>query len=182
MTRQPLAILLRRARRRPGREGAAAVEFAMIGGLFFLMLFALFEIAMVFTVDSVLQSATTDTSRLVRTGEAASQGFDAAKFKAALCDRMGVFASDCDNRATVRVETVVNFDTPPPPPPEPDELTDDYDGGEPGELMQVTVWYAQPVLTPFLDQGVSRHGYTALLTATTAFRNEPWATPAPIGG
>ena len=154
----------------------------MVGGLFFLMLFALFEIAMVFTVDSVLQSATTDTGRLVRTGEAASQGFDATRFKAAVCDRMGIFASDCENRATVRVETVERFDAPPPPPPEPDDLTDRYDGGAPGDLMRVTVWYAQPVLTPFLDQAVSRQGFTALLTATTAFRNEPWGAPAPIAG
>ena len=61
-------------------------------------------------------------------------------------------------------------------------MTYGYDGGGPGDLMQVTVWYAQPVLTPFLDQGVARHGFTALLTATTAFRNEPWGAPAPIAG
>ena len=48
--------------------------------------------------------------------------------------------------------------------------------------MLVTVWYSQTVLTPFLDQAVSQSGYKAVLTATTAFRNEPWGgTPTPIG-
>lgn len=168
-------------RRRRSRDGSAAVEFAMVGGFFFLALFAIFELAVVFTVDSVLQDATDQTGRLVRTGQADSQGFDARRFKSELCARMNVFARDCESRSTVSVQVVTSFNAPPPPPPAANQLTDAYNGGQPGNLMQVTVWYAQPVLlTRFFDQGVSQDGPTAILTASTAFRNEPWGSPAPI--
>ena len=167
-------------RRRRTRDGSAAVEFALVGWFFFAALFGTFELAVVFTVDSMLQEATERAGRLVRTGQAASLEFKAQQFKAELCEQMSVFSRDCESRATVKVEVVERFDAP-PPPPEVDDLTDVYNGGAPGDLMLVTVWYAQPVLlTRFLDQGVSQNGPTALMTASTAFRNEPWGAPAPI--
>ena len=44
----------------------------------------------------------------------------------------------------------------------------------PGDLILVRVWYRHPLLTTFLSQGLSNVGdRTAMLTATTAFRNEP---------
>lgn len=153
----------------------------MVGGLFLLAMFAIFELSVVFAVDLMLQEATNRTGRLVRTGQAASQNFNAQRFKTALCEQMSVFSRDCESRATVRVQVVERFDTPPPPPPAPDQLNDAYNGGQPGNLMEVTVWYTQPVLlTRFFDQGVSQDGPTAIITASTAFRNEPWGAPAPI--
>lgn len=176
----PAALRLLQRRRRT-RDGSAAIEFALVGGLFFAALFGTFELAVVFTVDSLLQEATERAGRLVRTGQAASESFKAQQFKAALCEQMSVFSRECESRATVKVEVVQRFDAPPPPPPEVDDLADIYDGGAPGDMMLVTVWYAQPVLlTRFLDQGVSQNGPTALMTASTAFRNEPWGSPAPI--
>lgn len=157
------------------------MEFAVLGWAFFIALFGTFELAVVFTVDSMLQEATERAGRLVRTGQASSLDFKAQQFKTALCEQMSVFSRDCESRATIKVEVVQRFDAPPPPPPELDELTDEYDGGAPGDMMLVTVWYAQPVLlTLFLDQGVSQHGATALMTTSTAFRNEPWGAPTPI--
>jgi hypothetical protein len=49
-----------------------------------------------------------------------------------------------------------------------------YSNGTPGSLMLVRVWYRHPLLTTFLSQGLSRQDDgTALLIATTAFKNEP---------
>lgn len=180
--RLSVANLRRLQRRRRSRDGSAAVEFAMIALPFFMMLFAIFELATVITLDSVLENATIQTGRLVRTGQAESQGFDGVKFKQALCERMNVFRPDCANRARVDVRVVDNFANPIPPVEQPTGETDPYNGGEPGELMLVTVWYRQPVLTPFLSKGTSGSGRETVLTATTAFRNEPWGTPTPLAG
>ena len=50
-----------------------------------------------------------------------------------------------------------------------------YDGGKPGNIILVRVWYVHPLATPFVSQAVSRVGVgKVLLTTATAFQNEPW--------
>lgn len=174
-------------RRRPGsrliprllrdRDGSAAVEFGLVVLPFCVMVFAILEVALIFTLDSVLENAAISTGRLVRTGQASAQGMTAAQFKAQLCGRMSIFSADCPERATIDVRVIPQFNTTPPDPIgpsgfDPSGLT--YANGNPGDLVLVRVWYRHPLLTTFLSQGLSPMGdRTALLTATTAFRNEP---------
>ncbi len=157
-------------------RGTAAVEFALVAAPFFLLLGAIMELAMVFTLDSVLEAATMETGRMIRTGEADAQGFDAARFKDEVCSRMSVWSGDCQARATVDVRVIGSFNTELPAPSKPEDLKDCYNGGGPGSLVLARVWYRQPVITPLLDQAVSRidDQRTALLQATTAFKNEPF--------
>jgi len=169
------------------RGGSAAVEFAFVALPFFLMLFAVLELALIFTLDAVLESAAIDTGRLVRTGQASAASFTKDRFKQELCSRMSVFSVGCADRVIVDVQPVVSFASPVVDDPVTDGALDDdkaaYDGGAPGSLMLVRVWYRQPVLTPFLGQAVEAWANGHTLTATTAFQNEPWnnvaATPAP---
>ena len=48
---------IRSARSKRRREGAAAVEFAMVAIPFFLMIFSILELGVVFVLDSVLETA-----------------------------------------------------------------------------------------------------------------------------
>lgn len=157
----------------------AAVEFAMVAFPFFLMIFSILELGVAFVLDSVLETATTDTGRLVRTGQADAEGFDKVRFKTEFCSRMSVFEGDCANRATVDVRVIPQFAVTGLEDPfangavDPEKTT--YDGGDPGDLVLVRVWYEHPLATPFLNQAVSRAGTgKVLLSAATAFRNEPW--------
>ncbi len=165
------------ARLLKARDGSAAVEFGMVALPFCLMMFAILELGLVFVTDSVLENAAIETGRLIRTGQASAQGMTAAQFKTSLCGRMSIFAPDCATRATVDVRVIPQFATVPPDPMaggtfNAGSLT--YSNGVPGDLILVRVWYRQPLLTTFLAQGLSRLGDgTAMLTATTAFRNEP---------
>lgn len=158
------------------REGAAAVEFALVGLPFFLMLFSIFEIGMVFLVDTMAETAVVKASRMIRTGEAKTQGFDAGKFKQAFCSNMGVLQNDCASRTTVDVRVVTSFK---------DDLNETktngvpdktgYDGGDAQDLILVRIWYRQPMITPLLTQAVSNGGAgNVIISSTTAFRNEPW--------
>ncbi|MFA4893974.1 MAG: TadE/TadG family type IV pilus assembly protein [Brevundimonas sp.] len=164
------------------RDGSAAVEFGMVALPFCLMMFAILELGLVFVTDSVLENATIETGRMIRTGQASAQGMTAAQFKTALCSRMSIFAPDCASRATVDVRVIPQFAAPPPDPMAGgafDAAGMNYCIGNPGSLVLVRVWYRQPLLTTFLAQGLSRlNDGTAMLTATTAFRNEPFAPPA----
>jgi len=156
----------------------------MVALPFCLMMFAILELGLVFVTDSVLENATIETGRLIRTGRAAGLGITTAdEFKASLCTRMSIFAPDCAARATVDVRVIPQFTTAPPDPMSgglfnAGVLT--YCSGGPGSLVLVRVWYRQPLLTTFLAQGLSRlNDGAAMLTATTAFQNEPFA---PSGG
>jgi len=182
----PLRLRRRSARpARPGAarnllratEGSAAVEFGMVALPFVLMMYAILELGIVFVTDSVLENATIETGRLVRTGQASAQSMTAATFKTSLCGRMSIFSADCASRATVDVRVIPQFDTTPPDPMAGgtfDNGAVTYSNGAPGDLVLVRVWYRQPLLTTFLAQGLSRmNDGAAMLTATTAFRNEP---------
>lgn len=161
---------------RKAREGATAVEFAFVAIPFLIMSFAIMELGAVYLVDSVAQNAALQASRLVRTGQAEAQSFNAAKFKQAFCDNMGVFKTDCATRTTVDVRVVASFK---------DDIgdlnndgvadNDGYDGGTASELMIVRIWYRQPMLSPFLSQLASKgNSGQIVLASTVAFRNEPW--------
>jgi len=159
------------------RDGSTAVEFAFVALPFCFMIFAILEVALIFTLDSVLENAAIDTGRLVRTGQASAQGMTAAQFKDNLCSRMSIFSDTCDERVTIDVRVIPQFNITPPDPLaeegfDPSGLT--YANGNPGDLVLVRAWYRHPLLTAFLSQGLSQIGSgTAVLTATTAFRNEP---------
>ena len=171
---------MRRARRRrERREGVAAVEFAMVAAPFVLMIFSILELGIVFVLDSVLETATMEAGRLIRTGQGDQQTFTAPLFKTELCNRMMLFKTDCANRATVDVRVIPQFAAPDPPDPitngqmDPDKAI--YEGGNPGDIVLVRVWYVHPLMTPLLSQATSRVGPgKVLIQAATAFRNEPW--------
>lgn len=166
------------------REGASAVEFALVAPIFFGMMFAVMELGIVFTVDSVLQNAMMESGRLVRTGRADNEGIDETEFKQELCSRMSIFENECTERAHIDIRTIAQFIGPTLPDPLEngksfDEDQIGYDIGGPGSLMLVRVWYEKPLITPFLTQALSKLGDgTMLMTATTTFRNEPYQ-PAP---
>jgi len=149
----------------------------MVALPFFFLLFAILELALVFVLDAVLENAAIETGRLVRTGQASAQNMTADQFKNSLCGRMSIFSADCGNRVAVDVRVIPQFDIDPPDPMAGgtfDEASLTYANGNPGDLVLVRVWYQHPLLTPFLNQGLSRlNDGTARLTATTAFRNEP---------
>ena len=64
----PDSNILRRFRR--NRRGSAAVEFALVAPIFFALLFAIIELAMVFFASQVLETVTQDSRALIMTGQA----------------------------------------------------------------------------------------------------------------
>lgn len=149
----------------------------MVAIPFFLVIFSILELGLVFIVNAMLETATMDSGRLLRTGQAQIQGFDKDRFKTEFCSRMALFQNDCTKRATIDVRVISQFGVTGLTDPitdgaiDPNQTT--YNGGGPNSLVLVRVWYAHPLVTPFLSQSVSRIGNgKVLLTAATAFRNE----------
>ncbi|WP_162998095.1 TadE/TadG family type IV pilus assembly protein [Brevundimonas lutea] len=179
----PLDRARRRVARMKRREGATAVEFAMVALPFFFMMFAVLELGLVFVLDTTLENAVIDTGRLVRTGQAQASGMTRTQFEEKVCERMTVFASGCGDQLDLDVRIIPQFGGANPPEPIIDGEFDStglrFESGEAGDIILVSAWYRHPLLTPFLSQALARmDGNTAVLTATTAFKNEPFGPPS----
>jgi Flp pilus assembly protein TadG len=79
---------LRRFRR--NRRGSAAVEFALVAPVFFALLFALIETALMFFADQYLESGLQSVGRLIYTNQTQAAGTSQANFKQSLCDSVSV--------------------------------------------------------------------------------------------
>ncbi|SIQ96765.1 TadE/TadG family type IV pilus assembly protein [Bosea sp. TND4EK4] len=69
--RAPKAGLLRRFRR--SERGVAAVEFGLVAVPFFALMFAIFETALMFWANEILEESLSQASRRLLTGEAVSR-------------------------------------------------------------------------------------------------------------
>lgn len=172
------------------REGTAAIEFAILAIPFFMLLFAILELAIVFFINSTLNHAVSEAGRQIRTGNFQACGSQ-ANFKKLVCTNMSGLGN-CEKRLRIDVVSGSAFGSitlaAPPEPPEKDpsdpSSTDDIPNGDyvnTGANAPVVVrglYYHKLVLPPQLTrlENVSGTGIR-LLTSTTAFRNEPFPAP-----
>jgi Flp pilus assembly protein TadG len=170
--------LLRRFSR--NQEGAQALEFALVAGPFFLLLFAVIEIAYMFFVTTALEDATADAARRIRTGELQMAGTaNATTLKTEICNSLSV-AVACDGRLDVDVRTYSNFSTANSPSPitngayDNSDLKEEFGGA--GDIVVARAFYRWKTFTPQLGTGLDSIGNgERLLIATQAFRNEPYS-------
>jgi Flp pilus assembly pilin Flp len=67
------------------RGGAAAVEFALVAGLFIMALLFVMTVATILFINQSLDYATTRASRQIMTGAAQAQSMDQGGFRTVLC-------------------------------------------------------------------------------------------------
>jgi len=157
------------------QDGAAAVEFALVAAPFLALVFAIMETAFVFFAGQALETAVADSSRLIMTGQAQTQGLSQATFKNAVCAKIyGLF--DCQNGVYVDVKTFTSFSNVSMPTPVDaqgnfqNNFT--YQPGGPGDIVVVRFFYQWPVYASLLGLNLSNmSGGKRLLAATAAFRN-----------
>ncbi|WP_354228476.1 TadE/TadG family type IV pilus assembly protein [Bradyrhizobium sp. F1.4.3] len=187
----PSRFTLRTAlyRFRGNRRGSAAVEFALVAPMFFALLFAIIETALMFFAGQVLETVTQNSARVVLTGQAQSGSVTACAvnsvstpctqttFKTYVCSQIPALF-DC-NSLVVDVEsyssfssvtlanyTACNFD--------PSAMG--YNPGSSGQTVVVRLYYKWPLFVTGLGYNLacSSRNTTRLLVATAAFQNEPY--------
>jgi Flp pilus assembly protein TadG len=161
-------------------DGGAAVEFGLVAAPFLALLFAIMETAIVFFAGQTLETAAADSSRLIMTGQAQSQSFDAAAFKNAVCAKIYALF-DCHSGVYVDVRKFSSFSdvTMPSPVDSQGNFQNDfsYQPGGPGDIVVVRLFYQYPVYVSLLGFNLSNiSGGKRLLAATAAFRNEPYSS------
>src|SRR5437588_1135351 len=69
-------------------DGAAAVEFALVAAPFLALMFAIIETALVFFAGQYLETVVADSSRLIMTGQAQTQGLSQSQFLNQVCGKI----------------------------------------------------------------------------------------------
>jgi Flp pilus assembly protein TadG len=167
--------VLRRFRR--SRRGSAAVEFALVAPVFFALLFAIIETAIMFFASQVLETITQNSARMILTGQAQSAAYTQAQFKAYVCGQIPALFT-CAN-VYVDVESYSAF-TSVSINSQIDASKNfvnnmQYSPGGPGDIVVVRLFYQWPLFVTGLGYNISNlSGNQRLLTATAAFRNEPY--------
>lgn len=153
------------------------MEFAIVSIPFFLLLFAILEMALMFFIGQVLDTATVSASRLIRTGEAKAQSISQDQFKANICAGM-VNLVDCDTRLYVDVQSYSSFGayTPTSPLDKDGNITStQYTTGNKSEIIVVRSFYAWPILFDLLTRSTTKLASgDQLLSAVVAFQTEPF--------
>ena len=179
-----IRIALRRFRR--NRRGSAVVEFALVAPVFFALLFAIIETALVFFAGQVLETGVQNSARQILTHQLQDSGLSTAqalaKFKQDLCTNVSVLLTcplDVDVRFYLPGTAITITD--------PIDVGGNYDNSglvfqvpPPGNAATVVVrgFYQWPLFVTGLGYNIANIGRGTnnskrLLTATAAFHVEP---------
>jgi len=162
---------------RRNRRGSAAVEFALVAPVFFALLFAIIETGLMFFASQVLETITQDSARMIQTGQAQTASYTQAQFQSYVCSQIPALFNcanvyvDVENypaftNVTInsQIDASNNFIN-----------NMQYNPGGPGDIVVVRLFYQWPLFVTGLGYNISNlAGSKRLLTATAAFRNEPY--------
>ncbi|MDB5486265.1 MAG: TadE family protein [Tardiphaga sp.] len=179
LSTSPIALAFRHFRR--NRGGSAAVEFAFVAPIFFALIFAVFETALMFFAGQVLENAVQDSGRMVYVWTGKSP-LPQSTFTTDFCPRVQLLFN-CAN---------VSIDMQSYPPGTPIPTVAPYDGsgnqttpmswnpGSPGSgnTVVLRVFYKWPLVVTGLGYNIANINRGSinsqrLLTASAGFRIEP---------
>lgn len=182
--RHRLTRIAARLRRRGdfvrSKDGATAVEFALVAAPFLALLIAIFQTALVFFAGRVLDETVEEASRVIMTGQAQNESMTATQFSTWVCGQ--TFALFNCNNFMINVQNYASFASASTTTP---TLTFNgsgnvsnswsFDTGSPGDIVVVQVMYQWPVvLGPLSFTLANLSNGNRLLVSTIVFKNEPY--------
>ena len=179
--KQILRILARHLRLYTRCEnGATAIEFALVSFPFIFMIIGIIEMSLMFTAQSVLDRATSNAARLVRTGQLQqlSGAAQQTAFEDAVCDYAG-FLMDC-SQIQYLVQDIEDFaEANTFAAPEFDEdgnmVVTGFSLGGSSDVVFMRVVYRYPIVTPIMAQFLGNsEGNKRVLMSTNVLKAEPY--------
>jgi Flp pilus assembly protein TadG len=184
--------ILRRFRR--SRRASAAVEFALVAPIFFALLFAIIETAVMFFASQVLETITQDSARIIATGQSqsglitgcadpvsgAALPCTQSTFHSYVCSQIPTLFScsgmyvDVESCPSASGFSCVAFNS---------QIASNgtfinnmqFNPGGPGYIVVVKLFYQWPLFVTSLGYNIANlTGSQRLLTATAVFKNEPY--------
>lgn len=173
---------MRRRMRARSQSGAAAIEFAFVAPVFFILFFGIMEGGIMMFGKAALINATQDAARLVRTGQAQTGSIQQGAFKQKICDGISALL----NCANLQVDVQVlasgfssgGLGNPTDANGELNPNQNNYNTGAPCDVVVVRSFYRYNIVTPVANRILSGRvgGTFNYLTAAAAFRNEPYTS------
>lgn len=166
--------------RRLGRDssGASAVEFALVATPLILLLLATLQVGVIYFANYELENAASYGARLLRTGQAQNQKFDAAAFKAEVCKHISAPLSCAKLKLDVQKFASFSSTSLSNPLDASGNMKSgfSYNPGVGGDVVVVRAFYPfdLPAKLPVDIRMSNMNGGNYLLIATEAFRNEPF--------
>ena len=156
------------------------MEFAIIARVFFWVFFGIIEMGLLMIFNNGIEDGVERAARLIRTGQARTLGLTEAQFREKICDQV-VLRTACRSKLIVDVREYPDFASIDPPAPQwrnnRMELDAQFQPGSPRRVILVRAFYDWEFITPMIGALASNTGHgTFLVTAATAFRNEPYST------
>jgi Flp pilus assembly protein TadG len=162
------------------RQATTSIEFGLVAVPFVALVFATLQTAIIFFAGQALETAAATSARMILTGQAQTQSWNAAQFKQQVCSTItGLF--NCQGGIYIDVENYANFaDANLSAPVKNGNLNTsamNFNPGGPGDVVMVRLYYEYPVYMNLLGFNLSNiNGGFNLLAATAIFKNEPYAS------
>ena len=161
-------------------RGTTATEFAIVALPFLFLIFATFELALVFLVNVTLENATAVAARKLRTGQTVATGIsftqpnggqvgayeDAAHFKNDVCTNMAwIPITTCNNQLQIDVRSFSSFSNQTQPNPIAGSTFNTQNlcyysgnssssGSATNTIVLIRTYYLWPLITTFLNGGL----------------------------
>jgi Flp pilus assembly protein TadG len=173
-----LRQVLRRYRR--ADSGVTAIEFGLVGAPFIWLLCVVFETGLMLFAEYIIENGTAQAGRMIRTGQVQSQAISQGRFRELVCGSLTKLL-DCESKLHVDVRRFPNFQSIDlPPSRNGDQLSPEvtaeaqFQPGNPLDVVVVRVFYDWKLFTPGITLLANLAKDRHVLTAATAFRNEPF--------
>lgn len=153
-------------------KGTSIIEFAFIAILVFGLLFAIVDLGMMFYVNLTMQNAVREGARFAITGNNQDPDLRASVIEKIEEKSVGLCNKNPCTIAFFVVHGVNRDPLPPSDPNDPQSLL----VGAPNDIIEITVDYSWPLLTPLMKPFFPNGKYNFRVGAT--MRNEPF----PVSG
>jgi Flp pilus assembly protein TadG len=173
---------LRRRWRADGEKGSAAIEFAMVAPVFFLFLFGIIETGVIFFGTAMLQNATDDVARQIRTGTLTGK-LTQTELVQNICQEINglISSADCTKNLQVDLRSYASFGSSAYPSVadsngmiDPAKL--EVDPAADCSVVLLRSFYPWKILTPMMSVLLQNTttGFR-MLSSSSAFRTEPYS-------
>jgi Flp pilus assembly protein TadG len=159
------------------RNGATAVEFALIAPVFLATLLALFQTCIFLFAQAALQSAANEAARLFLTGQAQSGSLSATQVVTQVCptalftcSKMYIVVQSAASASSLSTSAPAMYSS-------GQAIAQSgytYDPGAPGQIMVVQLIYAWPVIGAFGFTPANLPNGATEMMGVSAFRVEPY--------
>ena len=157
--------------------GTAAIEFSLLAIPFVTLVIGIIEISLMNATATLIQGATMEASRLIRTGQVQQTGGDPEQmFKDAVCDYAWPLVNCANLQYDVqKLDSFSAANTTPDVDDEGNMQNTSFDPGGSSDVVMIRVAYNYPLITPLIGRFFSNTtNNTRFFMSTIVLETEPY--------